>query len=371
MKNSTSWWARNFTVNPLVIAAILMTAIACSNHNKSETTDGPFVVSDTMMRQLEFAEAHIETVKSQLPLVGKIIADENKLVEIFPLVGGYVKDVSVELGDYVQKGQVLSIIRSGEVADFERQMIDAKNDLIVSQNGLRVAQELYSSKLVSEKEVLAARNEVIKNQAEIERLEQVFSIYGIDNKAEYSVKAPISGFVIDKKITRDMQLRSDKSDNIFTIAEISDVWVSANVYETDISKIRPGMNAEIKTLSYPDTLFLGKVDKIYNFLDPQTRTMKVRIRLPNAKYLLKPEMNASITLKYEEGYQNLAVPSNALIFDKNKSFVIVFHSANNLETREVEVNKQTGETTYLRGGLVPGEKVVSKNQLMLYNALNN
>lgn len=355
----------------LCVFTVMLTLLSCKRESLPVNDSNTFVLSDTMLKRIEIHEVKIEPIKLQLKLVGKIMADENKLVEVFPLVGGNVAEVNVELGDYVQKGEVLAVIRSGEVADFERQLTDAQSDVLVAQKNLQVAQDLFTSKLASEKDVLAAKNEVNKTQAELGRIKEVFSIYGIDKKAEYQVKAPISGFIIEKKVNRDMQLRSDKSDNIFTIADIKDVWVNANVYESDISKIHPNMEAGVKTLSYPDSIFRGKVDKIYNILDPETKTMKVRIRLGNANYMLKPEMNATITLRYNEGGEMQAVPSSAVIFDKNKNYLMIFKDRFNIETREVEVYKQVGDTTYVKKGVQQGEKVISKNQLLIYDALND
>jgi cobalt-zinc-cadmium efflux system membrane fusion protein len=371
MKNSIMLSVKSYSAKSLLITAAAIGMLASCRHSEPDSsTEQTFVMSDTMLSRIEISEAHSGPVKSHLKLVGKIIADENKLVEVYPLVGGNVAEVNVELGDYVKKGAILAVIRSGEVADFERQLIDAQSDLLVAQNNLRVAQELFESKLASEKEVLTARNEVKKTEAELSRIKEIFSIYGIDKKAEYQVKSPISGFVIEKKINRDMQLRSDKSDNIFTIAEISDVWVMANVYESDISIIRPQMTAEVRTLSYPDSIFGGHIDKIYNILDPQTRTMKVRIKLHNLGYLLKPEMNATINLAYTEGIDMISVPSSAVIFDRSKNYVMIFKDKYNIETREVEIYKQSNNTTYISKGLKAGEKVISKNQLLIYDALN-
>jgi cobalt-zinc-cadmium efflux system membrane fusion protein len=145
----------------------------------------------------------------------------------------------------------------------------------------------------------------------------------------------------------------------------------ANVYESDISLIEPHMQAEVHTLSYPDSTFTGHIDKIYNILDPETRTMKVRIKLNNTGYLLKPEMNATINLAYNEGKDLIAIPSSAVIFDKSKNYVMVFHDKYNVETRPVEIYKQTGRVTYISNGLKEGEKVISKNQLLIYDALND
>jgi cobalt-zinc-cadmium efflux system membrane fusion protein len=371
MKNLIMLLVKSYSTKALLIAVIAVSFFTSCRHAEVPETAQTFVVSDTMLKRIELSPIKIEPVKSYLKLVGKIIADENKLVEVYPLVGGNVAEVNVELGDYVQKGAILAVIRSGEVADFERQLIDAQSDLLVAQKNQHVAEDLFDSKLASEKDVLAAKNEVNKTQAELSRLKEIFSIYGIDKKAEYQVKSPISGFVIEKKINRDMQLRSDKSDNIFTIAEISDVWVLANVYESDISLIKPHMEAEVRTLSYPDTIFKGHIDKIYNILDPQTRTMKVRIKLANLGYLLKPEMNATINLAYSEGMDMIAVPSSCVIFDKSKNYVMIFKDKYNVETREVEIYKQSGRLTYISKGLKEGEKVISKNQLLIYDALND
>lgn len=364
--------AKRFSVKAAMLAAVTACVLsACSHSEVAVDETHTFVLSDTMLRRIEISEVKNEPVKSRLRLVGKIIADENKLVEVYPLLGGNVSEVNVELGDYVRKGQVLAVIRSGEVADYDRELIGAQNDLLVAQKNLRVAEDLFESKLASEKDVLAARNEVNKTQAELARLKEIFSIYGIDKKSEYQVRAPISGFIIEKRINRDMQLRSDKSDNIFTVAEINDVWVSANVYESDIARIKPKMEAEVRILSYPDSVFYGNIDKIYNILDPQTRTMKVRIKLNNLGYLLKPEMNATIGLVYHEGISLPAIPSSALIFDRSKTYVMVFRDRYNMETREVEVYRQGAGLAYISKGLSEGEKVISKEQLLIYDALND
>lgn len=372
MKNLIMLLVKSFLNNTsLSLLAVLSLLASCHKTAQSDLQKETFAISDTMMQHINIIQVKTEPVQLQLKLAGKIMADENKLVEIFPLVGGNVAEVNAELGDYVTRGKVLAVIKSGEVADFERQLTDAQSDLLVTQKNLRVTEELFQSKLASERDVLAAKNEVNKNVAELNRIKEIFEIYGINQKAAYQVKAPINGFIIEKKINRDMQLRSDKADNIFTIADINDVWVNANVYESDIAKISENMYAEIKTLSYPDSTFHGKVDKIYNILDPQTKTMKVRIKLNNANHILKPEMNATITLKYNEGGLMLAIPSASVIFDRSKNFIMVYKDRFNVETREVEVYKQVGDITYIKKGLKDGEKIISKNQLLIYDALND
>jgi len=168
-----------------------------------------------------------------------------------------------------------------------------------------------------------------------------------------------------------MLLRNDRSENIFDIAEIGEVWAMANINEMDINKVKLGIDAAVTTLSYPDKVFKGKVDKIFNVIDPETKAMQARIKLQNPGYLLKPDMNASINLSFNEGKSMIAIPSNAIVFDKSKNFVMVFKDRNNIETRQVEVYRVVGDITYISSGLKENEKVITNNQLFIYRALND
>ncbi|TCJ12174.1 efflux RND transporter periplasmic adaptor subunit [Flaviaesturariibacter flavus] len=330
-----------------------------------------FVLSDTMLKTTTTATATLRPLRNELKFFGKITADNNKFVEVFPVVGGSVTRVFAELGDYVKKGQVLAIIRSTEVAAFEKELQDARKDEQLARNNLRVAQELFDGKINTEREVLEARTALDKARSQLARVQETYRIYHLRSGSTYEVRAPISGFIIQKRINEDMLLRSDRTDNIFDIAEINEVWALANVNESDINQVRIGHDAEVNTLSYPDRVFTGKVDKIFNVIDPETMAMKVRIRLPNPGFLLKPDMRTSIRVSYEEPGQMIAVPAEAIIFDKNRSFVMVYRDRHNIETRPVEVARQVAGTAFLAAGLAEGEKVITHNQLLIYDALND
>lgn len=359
-----------YSVLGIGICALLT---GCKNKTMPEDKEqSTFVLSDTMLANTQTAEAQTMNVTGHLQLNGKVKANEDKLVEIYPLVGGNVTEVNVELGQFVEKGAVLAIIRSGEVADFERELTDAESDVAVAEKNLRITQDLYESKLAGDKDILASKKELDKANAELKRIQEVFRIYNINNKAEYVIKAPFSGFIIEKNITRDMLLRSDNTNTIFTLAQIDEVYITANVYETEISKIKEGMNAKIHVLAYPDRTFEGKIDRIFSVLDPETQTMKIRIKLPNTDYALKPEMNATLSITYDEGNEKMiGIPSAAVIFEKNKHFTMVFHDKYNIETRPIDVFKESGDITYIKSGLQEGEKVVTQNQLFIYDALND
>jgi cobalt-zinc-cadmium efflux system membrane fusion protein len=344
---------------------------SCKNENKTEEVRETFVLSDKMLSTTKTETASRQPLKNELNFYGKITADNNKMIEIFPIVGGNVTKVYVELGDYVEKGQILATIRSTEVAGFEKELEDAKNDVLIAKNNVKVAQELFDGKLSAERDFLEAKSILEKAQSQLHRIEETYKIYNIKGDATFQVRSPLSGFIVQKNINQDMLLRNDKSDNIFDIAQIDDVWAIANVNESDIEQVKLGINAEVSVLSYPDRKFYGKVDKIFNVIDPETKAMKARVKLNNTEFLLKPEMRATIKLYYNEDREMIAIPSKAVIFDKSKSFVIIFKDRNNIETRQVEVFRQVGETTFVWSGLKEGEKVISENQLLIYDALND
>lgn len=353
------------------IAILSLSLASCKKEVENPETNTSFVLSNDMLKTTTTVNAEMQPLKNELSFYGKITADNNKMIDVYPLVGGNVMKVNVELGDYVKKGQVLATIKSTDVADFEKQSIDAKSDLLVAKNNLKVAQELFDGKLNSESDVLQAKSEVNKAQSQLSKVQETYKIYNIKAGSIYEVTAPISGFIIQKSINQDMLLRNDRSENIFDIAEISEVWAMANINEIDINKVKLGTTASVTTLSYPDKTFHGKVDKIYNVIDPETKAMQARIKLSNSDYMLKPDMNANIKLSFNENKNMIAVPSKAIVFDKSKNFVVVFKDRNNIETRQVEVYRVVGDITYISSGLKENEKVITNNQLFIYGALNN
>jgi len=347
-------------------------AFSCRNHNSTSTSDSKtFVLSDTMLRQTTFAKVAMEPLKNELEFYGKITADNNKLIEIYPVVGGSVTKVYVELGDYVKKGQLLATIRSTEVAGFEKELNDAKSDVIVTKNNLKTAQELFEGKLNTEREVLTAKSELEKAESQLNRIQETYKIYSLKQNSVYEVRSPLSGFILQKVINEGMLLRNDHTNNIFDVAQIDEVWAIANVSEADIQQIDLGFDAEVSTFSYQGKVFNGKIDKIFNIIDPETKSMQVRIRLQNPDFLLKPEMKATVKISNTLKEKMLAVPSTAIIFDKSRNFVMIYKDRFNIETRKVEVFRQVGDLTYISSGVKVGENVITHNQLLIYDALND
>jgi membrane fusion protein, heavy metal efflux system len=374
MRNLIMWWAKSFQRTSVSVGMLCLLALqGCQNHKLPDAVDEKksFVLSDVMLSKIKLDTVHKQKVYGVLNLNGKIVADESREVEIFPIVGGNVMEVYAGLGDFVKKGQTLGVIRSGEVAEFDRQRVDAQSDVLVAQKNLAVKQDLFDSKLSSERELVAAQKELEKAEAAVKRIEETFSIYNFNDKSEYHLKAPISGFVIKKNINRDMTLPFPQTESVFTIAELNEVWAVANVYESDISLISEGMDVVVSTLSYPNDTIKAKVDKILNMLDPATKTMKIRIRIQNPDFKLKPEMLATVRVFYHENDSLMSVPASSIVFDNSRQFVMVYKDKYNIETREVEIHKTTGRRTWLSSGVAENEVVISKNQLFIYDALND
>jgi cobalt-zinc-cadmium efflux system membrane fusion protein len=355
----------------ILLFAALFLAGGCTKEKKENDQEVAFRLSDTMLAKCEFYLADTKEVKNELRLFGKIQADNNKQAQVYSIVGGNVIKINVELGDYVEKGQVLAVIRSGEVAAYERDRLDAYGDVAVAEKNLQVAKDLFKGKLSSEKDVIAAQRELERQQAELARINEIFSIYNLKKGSLYNITASMGGFIVQKDININEQIRADKSDVLFSIAEINEVWAMANVNESDIPRVKVGFDASVSTLSYPDEIYKGKIDKIFTEIDPDTKAMKVRVRIPNANYKLKPEMNATVNVAYSEHEQMIAVPSSSVIFDKSKNWVMIFKDRANIETRLVEVYRQLGDVTYISSGLAKGDKVISKNGMLIYDALND
>lgn len=354
------------------IAALIAIVIFQScNKEKGQQEVQPFKLTETLSNENETADVTIRTVESEIVLSGKINFDEDKVAKVFPLAGGFVRDLYVELGDYVQKGQVMAIIRSPEIAGFTKEGVDAQAHVMVAEKEAKVAEELYKTSIISEVDLITARKELENAKAESERIKEVLSMYDAGTGSVYPIKSPVSGVVTQKNIALNMELRTEDISPAFVVASLEDVWVMANIYESDITKIKEGFDAEITTISYPDRIFKGKIDKIFNLMDAESKVVKARVTLKNENFDLKPEMFANVKIRYEENVKKHVIPSKALIFDKSRYFVMVYKADDNIETREVTIYKETSDVAYIQTGLKEGEKVMVKNQLLVYDALND
>jgi cobalt-zinc-cadmium efflux system membrane fusion protein len=357
----------------LIALLNLLTGFSACTHSEAtvpELEEG-FSLSDTMLREIKLDTVRFQPVRGELTLSGQIATNGDRTAKVFPLVGGVVEDLRVELGDYVQKGQVLAVVRSGEIADLQNQSSTAGTDLDIARKNLAVAEDQLQAGLASERDVVLARKELQKAESNVGKSRKQMGIYGVTADGKYAVRAPVSGFITEKNVTENMQYTNENVDHFFTIANLDDVWIMANVFESDIANVREGYTADVTTLAYPDKHFTGRIDKVFNVLDPESKVMKVRVRLKNPDFLLKPQMYAQIKVQNTENRRMLAVPSQAVIFDKDRNFLMVYRDRKRIDTHEVKVYKTVAGLSYVESGVQPGDVVISKNQLLVYDQLND
>ncbi|BAU52040.1 efflux RND transporter periplasmic adaptor subunit [Mucilaginibacter gotjawali] len=355
-----------------IAAAFIAAAVVLQSCHHAETPekDSKFRVTDSFLSSLLVDTVQAASALSQITLTGNIAPDETKMVKIFPMVSGVAGIVKVQLGDVVQRGQTLATLRSPEMAGYTKDYISSAADVRNTRRILESTQDMYKGGLASQKDLEQAQSDYQKAVAESKRAGAVISI-NKSNENGYQVKAPIPGFLVEKNLTSNTQVRADNSQNLFTIADLSTVYVLVNVYESDISKIQTGDPVKITALSYPNKVFAGKIDKIDNMLDPDNKVMHARIKINNPGNLLKPGMFANILIKAKSAEELPFIDRNALVFDNDKNYAVVIDGKAKVHIQPVKVAKTVEDRAYISSGLKPGDKIVASRQVYLYESLKD
>jgi len=367
---------KNFTIGNfslfIVVIIISATETGCSNEsNKNPSGRIEYIIPDSITKKLTIDTVNNCQLIDAITLNGTVDFDQDHQVNIYPLVSGNIQDLKVQVGDYVTAGQVLAIVKSSEMAGYSSNLINAEANLRVAKKNLDAQKDLYASGLASQLDITSAESNYAQALAQLQLVNRVLKINGNNTNGDYIIKAPISGFIVQKNITNNTAIRSDNGMSLFTISDLKNVWIQANVYESNISKVHLGDEVSITTVSYPEKIFKGKIDKILNVLDPTNKVMKVRIILSNENYLLKPQMFTRVVVINKENKQSLCIPNSALIFDHSENFVLVYKGKGIAEIRHVQVINTINDKTYLSGGVGLGEKVVGSDAILIYDALNN
>jgi len=356
------------SLNTILIAITLVSGMSCT-HEHAETPKEGAGIPDSVIRNVQTAPVVSSSEEDVIKLNGKIQADDAKQAKVFALVSGRIKSVNVEMGDYVHRGQVLAVMSSTEIAGFSSDLITSESNVQLAKKGLETAKDLYDSKLATEQDYLNARITYNNAVAARNKASQIASITGGGKAASYTITSPINGYIIEKNVTSNTEVRPDNNINLFAIADLSDVWVIANVYEADINNISIGDMVKVNTLSDPDKTYSGKIDKVYNVLDPATRTMKVRITMSNPNNELKPEMFATIQVKGKPSTPQLMIPANAIVMDNSRNYVIIRKNGKLLVKNINLINRVEGKAFIT--GLSEGDEVVTASQVFFYQALQS
>jgi len=360
------------SVYSLLLSGSIAGLLSCSSKNNNTSDErAPYVIPDSLLKTLVIDTVKISNITNSIKFNGVVDFNTDKVANIFPLVSGNVQNVKVQLGDYVTAGQVLGTVKSSEIANYNAALITAETNVKLNASLLAKAQEMAKSGLASQVDVTTAKVNYDQAVASKVAAEKILSINGNNLNGEYQIKSPIEGFIVQKNVTNGMAIRSDNGNNLFTISDLKDVWVQANVYEANINNVHEGDEVDVTTITYPDKVFKGKIDKLMNILDPTNRVMKMRVVLPNPGYMLKPQMFATVTVNNGTQQDAISVPNKALIFDNSKYYVLVYKGAKDVEIRAVDIISANGNTTYIKSGIQPGEMVIGSQAILIYGALNN
>lgn len=257
------------------------------------------------------------------------------------------------LGDYAEKGKRMVDIRSVELSSLQ-------SELAVARQNLKGVESLHESGMATDKELVEARSTVGKLQSD-------FVLYGENqDNGVFSVKAPMSGYVIGKYCNPGTSF-PESGGPLFSMADLSTVWVVANVYAGNLQFVHEGQCVEITSVAYPAEVFKGKIDFLSQVFDSEDKALKVRITLPNPALKLKPEMPVVVKLFNDSNLELVAVPSSAVIFDNNGYYVVVGDETFGI--RKITPFARHNDFTYITEGIKAGEEVVIKNQLLMYNEI--
>lgn len=306
-----------------------------------------------------------------LNVTGVVQPDIARAVPVISLASGRVIEIKAKLGDVVKKGQLLMKVQSNDVSGAYQVYRKAVNDELLARIQLERAQLLYSKGAIA-KSALEQAEDVAKNaQADLDAALEQLRILGIDKdhpSAIVDIRAPISGVITDQQVTNAAGVQALGSSNPFTISDLSYVWIVCDVYQNDLDAVRVGDPADIRLGAYPNRSLRGRVDNILPILDPNIRTAKVRIEVPNpGTMMVGMFVTATFYGKKPETYA--AVPAESILHLHDRDWVYAPLSGGHFKRLEVvSGNMLPNRLQEVVSGLKPGDKVVS-NALALQNTV--
>ena len=370
----------------LCIISLMFGASACE-----KPSDQPVAVKTALVDALpgvlhltpeELARTVIEVapvargqVRVPREFTATVQSNENELAEVTTLIRGRVVKVYVDVGQDVKKDALLAMLHSTDLGVTEGAYLKAAAKLHEAELAYERARDLHEHKAVSlaelqrrEAEMKTARAEARETQnrlellgvprQEVERLDREHTI-----KADVPLRAPLDGRVIMRNITRGEVVETNQK--FFTVADLSDVWVVGNVPEKDVQFISRDQKVDVIVSAYPHAIFPGTITYISDVLDPATRTMRLRVTVPNPDHMLKPEMFATVRVYAVPNPDALTIPLAAVQNGLNGKMVFVRRGANEFEVRTVKLGLEEGEMVTVLEGVSAGEQVVTKGSFAL------
>src|SRR5262249_13319329 len=340
---------------------------------KIGSSDTSFQLEEAMLSQVKTEELQEQPISMLLMKTGKVQFNEDHMARILAPVNGQVLQLKIKVGDIVHQGETLFFMKSREVAAAVTEHLESHKDLDLAEKTFTMTKDLFEHQAASRISLQQAESEVAKESARVARNEEALRVLGVDvhesdsygdMSSRIPIKTPLSGTVIERHLTEGQFVQPD-SNPLLTIADLSSVWVLADIFERDLHRVQVGQKAEVGTEAYPENQFLARVSYISEVIDPATRTVKVRFLVSNPGPKLKPEMFASVKLFWDESVRGLTVPVKAVFTESGRNFVYVRVNNREFARRQVEIAPDGTARLRVSSGLKVGDKIVSEGAVLL------
>jgi cobalt-zinc-cadmium efflux system membrane fusion protein len=310
---------------------------------------------------------------SELAVTGAVMPDISRSVPVVTLASGRVVDIRARLGDTVQKDQVLLRVRSDDVGMGFDAYRKAVSDELLARKQLDRTKDLYAHGAMALQDVEVAQDSEDDAKTTLDTATEHLRLLGNDPDMPngiVDIVAPVSGVITDQEVTIAATVQSYSAPNPFTISDLTNIWVVCDVYENDMANVRLDEAVDIKLNAFPNRVFKGKVSNIGYILDPNIRTAKVRIEVPNPGLIMRPGMFATATLYSLAKQTFTSVPSSAILHLHDRDWVLIPVQGKFRRTEVTSGSQLPNNMQEIVSGLQPGQQVVS-NAATLQNAIDN
>jgi len=308
----------------------------------------------------------------ELNVTGVVQPDINRAVPVISLAGGRVVEIKAKLGDVVEKGQLLLRVRSNDVSGAYQVYLKAENDERLARVQLQRAQILYDKGAVAKSALEQAQDTEQDAKVDLDTATEQLRLLGVDKdhpSGIVDVTAPISGVITDQEVTNASGVQGLSGPNPFTISDLTYVWIICDVYENDLDTVQVGQYADIHLNAYPKKVLKGHIDNILPVLDPNIRTAKVRLEVPNPDKIMRVGMFVTATFYGKQLETHAAVPTTAILRLHDREWVYAPIGGGHFKRLEVVTGTTLpGNMQEVVSGLKPGDQVVS-NALVLQNTV--
>jgi cobalt-zinc-cadmium efflux system membrane fusion protein len=314
----------------------------------------------------------VDTVAmSRLPVTGRITFDQNRVSHIGPRTEGRVTALHVDLGSRVRPGQVLATLESPEVGATRADLHEAEALVRIARENYERERRLEAQGIASRRELLEAEAELRRQEAALLRAAERLQALGAGNGTggQFAIAAPFAGDVVEKHATLGEVV--NPSDQLFTVADLSRLWLELDIYERDLARIGRGQDVEVTTAAFPNRVFGGRIVYVGDIVDPSSRTVRARVELPNPDGALRPGMFATATITLSEGGAAvMVVPVAAIQEIEGRQVVFVPGDApGEFRVQPVQVGASSEAGVIILSGLEPGDSVVTNGAFLLRSEL--